>query len=70
MATKKERCEGTRRGFHRGAFGAFRCARRAKGTLVTNVGFSQSHPCCGDDACVASIGAGYPAEWRPFEKKA
>jgi hypothetical protein len=69
MASKKQRCEGKRRGFQRGAFGVFKCMRNAKGSVETRVGFTERHPCCGDDQCISSISAGYPAEWKPFADK-
>ena len=50
MATK-QKCEGKRRGYHRGSFGEFKCQRQAKGTVETQVGVTRHHGCCGDDQC-------------------
>jgi hypothetical protein len=68
MATK-QKCEGKRRGFRRGAYGMFKCMRAAKGTVETQVGFTKHHGCCGDDQCYGSIAAGYPAKYTEFTKK-
>ena len=68
MATK-QKCEGKRRGYHRGSFGEFKCQRQAKGTVETRVGFTKHHGCCGDDQCYGSIAAGYPAKYTEFAKK-
>lgn len=65
---KIQRCEGKRRQFRRGSYGVFKCMRKATGTVTTNVGFSKTHPCCGDDQCYSSIAGGYPANWTPYEK--
>lgn len=46
----------------------FNCLRHAKGTVETRVGFTERHPCCGDEECISSIAKGYPAEWKAWEK--
>lgn len=62
----KQRCEGKRRQVRGATFGVFKCGRKAKGVVVTKMGFSESHPCCGDDECFRSIAQGYPADWKEF----
>ena len=62
----KHRCEGRRRGFKRGTWGVHPCGRLAKGTITTNVGFSERHYACGDDECHRSISGGYPSPYKPF----
>jgi hypothetical protein len=63
---KAKRCEGKRRQFRGGTFGVFKCGRKATGTVTTQVGFSETHHVCSDEACQAYISSGYPAEYKPF----
>lgn len=65
---KAPRCEGRRRGFRRGTFGVFKCGKKATGVVTTNVGFSETHYCCGGDECYRSIAGGYPSPFTPFKK--
>lgn len=67
MDTKKPRCTGKRRQFRRGAYGIFRCMKRATGTMETHVGFTEHHHVCDDESCQHSVSAGYPASFTPFK---
>jgi hypothetical protein len=63
----KHRCEGKRRQFRRGTYGVFKCMRKAMGTVETQVGMTEHHYVCDDEACFASIVCGYPATFTPFK---
>lgn len=65
---KAQRCEGKRRQFRKGAYGVFKCMRKATGTVTTSVGFSRTHHVCDDEECFSSVAGGYPANYTPFKK--
>lgn len=62
----KQRCQGKRRQSRRGVWGTFPCGRRAKGSVETQVGFTEHRACCGGDDCIGSIAGGYPAQFTAF----
>ena len=63
------RCEGKRRMWRGRTLGTFKCGRKAKYVFETRVGLTRNHYTCGDDECVRSITAGYPAaNWRELVK--
>lgn len=63
-----ERCEGTRRQFRRGAYGTFKCRRKATVVVETHVGFTERKRCCDDAECFSSIACGYPATAEPLKQ--
>lgn len=66
---KAPRCEGKRYGWTGKGYGQKRCRAKATGVVTTMVGFTEHHYCCDNDECYRSIHCGYPAPFKPFEKK-
>lgn len=56
----KQRCEGKRLQRRGSMFGVFKCTRKARILIQTQVGFTEPRYCCNDDGCYGSITGGYP----------